>query len=139
MPASKKPKKSLSDDHKAALSSGRTASNAVKRYLDAIEANRPKRGRKRTVETVHAQLEAIAEEIATASSITRLNLIQKQTNLTKELGGFDDVVDMSALEADFVAHALAYSETKGISRATWRALNVPSELLDEAGIPGARG
>ncbi len=129
----------MSDDHKAALSSGRTASNAVKRYLDAIEANRPKRGRKRTIETVEAQLESISEEIANASSITRLNLIQRQSNLIEELGSFDEVVDMSALEADFVTHAFAYSEAKGITRATWRALNVPAELLEQAGITRARG
>ena len=36
--------------------SGRTSGNAVRRYLEALENNRPKRGRKRTPESINARL-----------------------------------------------------------------------------------
>ncbi|GIU89637.1 MAG: hypothetical protein KatS3mg010_0736 [Acidimicrobiia bacterium] len=54
----------MSDDHKAALAEGRNQSRAVSRYLDALEANRPKRGRKRTADSVKKRLAAVEAELA---------------------------------------------------------------------------
>jgi hypothetical protein len=42
------PKRAMSKQHKAALAVGRAEGLAVRRYLDALEAHKPKRGRKRT-------------------------------------------------------------------------------------------
>ncbi len=41
-------KRSMSAEHKAALAEGRNLSRSISRYLDALEAHKPKRGRKRT-------------------------------------------------------------------------------------------
>jgi hypothetical protein len=46
----------LSEDHKAALAEGRAQGRAVRRYLEALEAHRPRRGRKRTVESMRKPL-----------------------------------------------------------------------------------
>ena len=49
-------KRSMSDDHKAALAAGRNEGRAVRRYLEALEAHKPKRGRKRTPESIEKRL-----------------------------------------------------------------------------------
>ena len=45
----------MSDEHKAALAEGRAQGRAVRAYLEALEANKPRRGRKRTVATARAR------------------------------------------------------------------------------------
>src|SRR5689334_9539098 len=45
--APKKKTRAMSDEHKAALAEGRAQGRAVRLYLEALEANKPKRGRKR--------------------------------------------------------------------------------------------
>ena len=47
-----KPARSMSDSHKEALATGREQGRAVRRYLEALEANKPRRGRKRTAEGI---------------------------------------------------------------------------------------
>ena len=51
----------MSDSHKAALAEGREQGRAVRRYLEALEAHKPKRGRKRTPDSVQKRLAAIDE------------------------------------------------------------------------------
>jgi hypothetical protein len=50
------PKRAMSKQHKAALAVGRAEGLAVRRYLDALEAHKPKRGRKRTPESIEGGL-----------------------------------------------------------------------------------
>lgn len=136
-PAAKRGRKtgsSMSDEHKAALASGRESGRAVRSYLDALESHKPKRGRKRTKESIAARLVAIDTELALASPIVRLGLIQEQLDLTAEREAMDQVVDLSALEAQFVKHAKAYGTSKGISYAAWRSVGVSAEVLRSAGI-----
>src|ERR1700689_982496 len=45
----------MSQAHKEALAIGREEGRAVRRYLEALEAHRPKRGRKRSQETIQKQ------------------------------------------------------------------------------------
>lgn len=141
MPVKKKTKseaktrrRTMSDDHKSALAEGRAVGGSVRHYLEALDANQPKRGRKRTAESVTKRLEAIDLELAGASAIKRLNLLQEQSDLRAELDTVDDRVDISALEEEFVQHAAAYSATKGISYKTWRSYPVSSDVLKRAGI-----
>ena len=54
MATSKRSKAPMSDEHKAALAEGRNQGRAVRNYLEALDQNRPKRGRKRTTESVLA-------------------------------------------------------------------------------------
>jgi hypothetical protein len=124
----------MTDQHKAALAEGRNESRAVKRYLEALEANRPKRGRKRSQDSIEKRLAEIETQIPTADPLKRVNLIQERLNLRNALGSTEDTVDMVALEAEFVRAAAGYSARKGLTYAAWRELGVEPALLAKAGI-----
>src|SRR6478609_10256730 len=104
----------LSEDHKAALAEGRSQGRAVRRYLEALEANKPKRGRKRTPESVQKRLDKIATDLPSADPLKRLQLTQEQLDLEAELAAGESTVDLAALEKDFIAAAAAYGSRKGI-------------------------
>ena len=127
-------KRSMTDDHKAALAAGRTEGRAVRRYLEALEAHKPKRGRKRTPESIDKRLRAIEDQLATADPLSRVNLIQERMDLSNELDGMQEKVDLTELEQEFVKAALGYSERRGISYAAWREAGVPASVLTQAGI-----
>ncbi len=137
--AKKGPKNPLSDQHKAAMAAGRTEGRAVREYLDALRANKPKRGRKRTPDSIKARLAKIDDELITASALDELRLIQERRNLTDELDTMGAAVDVSAFEAEFVKVAKAYSQRQGISYATWRDVGVEAAVLKAAGIGRAAG
>jgi uncharacterized protein YicC (UPF0701 family) len=124
----------MSDSHKAALAEGREQGRAVRRYLEAMEAHKPKRGRKRTPESVQKRLAAIEERLADADALTRLHLVQERMDLSAELSSTDNTVDMQALEDEFVAAAAPYGARKGITYAAWRQLGVDPGVLRRAGI-----
>lgn len=124
----------MSDEHKAALAEGREQGRAVRRYLEALEANRPRRGRKRSPESVKKRLATIESEIDTADPLRRVHLVQERSDLQAELEATEPKVDLEALEKDFVEAAAPYSERKGITYATWREVGVPANVLSRAGI-----
>jgi hypothetical protein len=136
MPAAKKSRKSspMTEDHKAALASGRAEGRAIRVYLEALDAQAPKRGRKRTPESIQKQLAELDNKMATANALTRVNLFQQQLDLELELGRLEEVVDISTLEAGFIAHAKSYSERKGVTKAAWRSAGVPAGVLKAAGF-----
>ena len=127
-------KKAMSEDHKQALAVGRAEGRSVRNYLEALESSRPKRGRKRTKESISARLEVIAAELEEADPLRRLQLAQEELNLTEELSTMDNVVDLKQLEEDFVSVAKSYAERKGISYAAFREVGVPASVLKAAGI-----
>lgn len=129
----------MSDEHKAALAEGRTQGRAVRNYLEALEAHKPKRGRKRTPESITKRLERIDEELATAGQMRRLELIQERLDLKNELENVNQVVDLTELEAAFIKAAKPYAERKGISYAAFREVGVPAATLKAAGISRAQG
>lgn len=129
----------MSAEHKAALAVGREESRAVRRYLEALEAHKPKRGRKRTAEGIEARLEQIEDRLATADPLTRVHLVQERINLQNELANKEEAVDLDALEDEFVASAKGYGERKGITYAAWRAAGVDANVLRRAGIARTRG
>jgi len=124
----------MSDSHKAALAEGREQGRAVRRYLEALEAHRPKRGRKRTPESVERRLTAIDEKLNDADALTRLHLSQERMNLEAELSSTDNAVDLGALEEEFVVAASEYGKRKGITYAAWRQAGVDPGVLRRAGI-----
>ena len=124
----------MSDSHKAALAEGRDQGRAVRRYLEALEAHKPKRGRKRTPESVQKRLLTIDEKLPDADALTRLHLVQERMNLTTELANAGDTVDLQALEDEFVAAAAPYGARKGITYAAWRSMGVDPAVLRRAGI-----
>jgi hypothetical protein len=124
----------MSDSHKAALAEGREQGRAVRRYLEALEAHKPKRGRKRTPESIQKRLSAIEEQLSTADPLTRVHLVQERMNLETELAAGDNGVDMTTLEEGFVAAAGPYGQRKGITYAAWREAGVDPSVLRRAGI-----
>ena len=132
-PAEKAPR-SMSDAHKEALAEGREQGRAVRRYLEALEANKPRRGRKRTPEGIQRRLAAIEERMATADALSRLHLAQERMDLEQALASESEGVDMAALETAFVKAAGPYSKRKGIGYEAWRAANVEPRVLKAAGI-----
>jgi hypothetical protein len=128
----------MSDSHKEALAEGRNHARIVGRYLEALEANKPKRGRKRTAESVKKRLDAVAEELKDSGGLGRLNLLQERRDLEVELATMQaGTPDLSGLEKDFVKVAKAYSAKKKISYGAWREFGVPPETLKKAGITRA--
>ncbi|HET6963274.1 MAG TPA: hypothetical protein VFH58_00790 [Acidimicrobiales bacterium] len=136
--ASKTTKSAMSAEHKQALAVGREESRAVRRYLEALEAHKPKRGRKRTTEGIEARLRQIEEKLPAADPLTKVHLVQERINLESELANKEEAVDLAALEKDFVAAAKGYGERKGITYAAWRAAGVDANVLRKAGVPRTR-
>ncbi len=127
-------KAGMTDSHKAALAEGRDQGRAVRRYLEALEANKPKRGRKRTPETMKKRLDRIQEEMGKADPLLRLQLVQERMDLERQIETAGSTVDLTELEQDFIEAASGYSERKSISYAAWRELGVSAATLKAAGI-----
>jgi len=141
MPMAKKPaaakrqQRTMSDEHKAALAEGREQGRVVRRYLEALESHRPKRGRKRTQESVAKRLAAVDEQLASADALSKLHLVQERMDLELELsaaGG--DGAEMEELEAAFIELAAEYGRRKGLTYEAWRAVGVEPRVLKAAGI-----
>ncbi len=129
----------MSKAHKEALAKGREEGRTIRRYLDALESTRRRPGRQRTPESIQKQLVAIDTRLASADQLTRLNLVEQQRRLKRELTSSAKPVDISALEKDFVKVAKSYGERKGITYSSWRAVGVSATTLSKAKIPRTRG
>lgn len=132
--ASPSKRSSMSPEHKKALAEGREFGRAVRLYLESLEQNKPKRGRKRTPDGIKKRLAAIDESLRIAGSTRKLQLIQERIDLRKQLDKVGQKTDSKELEAGFVKVAKGYGENKGISYAAWREWGVPIEVLGKAGI-----
>ena len=119
----------LSKAHKDALASGRSEAVAVKAYLEALDRNKPRRGRPRTVASVQGQLDKVRKALIDAAPLERLQLTQQRMDLERDLKAMQSTQDLAALEKAFVRVAKAYSERKGISVAAWRELGVSAAVL----------
>ena len=124
----------MSDDHKAALAEGRAQGRAVRAYLEALEANKPRRGRKRTPESMRARIDKIDASIDEADAMSRLHMVQERLDLVAAIDAAEATVDLAGLEDGFVAAAAPYSDRKNISYAAWREVGVSAEVLKRAGI-----
>jgi len=135
MPARPKRTRSpMTDAHKAALAEGREQGRAVRRYLEALEAHKPKRGRKRTPESIQKRLTAIEEKLPEADPLSRLQLVQERMDLERQLEAADPSVNLSELEDEFVKAAPDYGQRKGITYGAWREAGVDAAVLRRAGI-----
>jgi hypothetical protein len=120
--------------HKEALALGREQSRHVGAYLDALAANKPKRGRKRTSETIRKQLADVESRLPAATGLKRLELAQAKIDLRRELETVGEKVDLSHLRKNFLKQAKSYGERKGLSYQAWREAGVPVQDLRDAGI-----
>jgi len=120
--------------HKDALARGRDEGRAVRRYLEAIERNRPRRGRKRSPESVRKRLSDVDERLESADPLARLHLLQERADLQAELARASSSNDLGSLEKAFVKVAKAYGQRKGIEYNAWRAAGVSAAVLQRADI-----
>lgn len=124
----------MSDEHKAANAKARAENRVVSAYLEALESNRPRPGRRRTAESMRQRIEAIGEALESATPIRRVQLVQERIDLERALSAPSETVDISELEDGFVAVAVSYSGRKGITYSAWREVGVPAAALRRAGI-----
>ena len=124
----------MSDEHKAANARARAENRSVSTYLEALESNRPRPGRRRTAESMRKRIEAIGEALESATPIRRVQLVQERIDLERALSAPSETVDISELEDGFVAVAVSYSGRKGITYSAWREVGVPAAVLKRSGI-----
>ena len=127
----------MSDEHKAAMAEGRAQGRAVRAYLEALETHKPKRGRKRTPESMRARIATIDDTIGDADPMKRLELVQERMDLEAAVEAAETTVDLTELEDAFAAAARGYGERKVISYGAWREVGVPASVLRKAGISRA--
>jgi uncharacterized protein YicC (UPF0701 family) len=132
--AKRGPKSPLTDQHKAALAQGRVEGRAVRAYLEALRGNKPKRGRRRTSDSIKKRLNTINDQLKSADPLTEVRLVQERRDLTSELDGMQSNVDLKTIEDDFVKVVANYSKRQGISYASWREVGVPASVLTKAGL-----
>jgi hypothetical protein len=133
-PAAAPTKRAPSDDPKRALAQGRQEGRIVRDYLEALRANKPRRGRRRPAESINTRLATIEQELSDAAPIDQLRLLQERYDLLAALGAVEDDVDIALLEAAFINVAASYGERQGIAYASWREVGVPAEVLKRANI-----
>ena len=91
------------------LAEGRAHGRSVRNYLEALEAHKPKRGRKRTPESIRTRLAAIDSSLAGADPLGRVTLIQERMDLSAEL---------NAMSAPAVDLGVAGERVRGGRRVT---------------------
>lgn len=124
----------MSASHKNALANGRTEGRIIREYLEIVEAIKPKRGRRRTPESITKRLAVIATELKTADPVTKVRLIQERLNLRTELAGMKTKTEVGTAEARFIKVARSFSVRNDISYDAWREFGVTPAVLKRAGI-----
>ena len=124
----------MTDEHRAANAKARDENRAVDEYLDALEAHRPRPGRRRSAESMRKRLDSISTALESARPRQRLELVQERIDLEQQIVSDTQTVDISNSEETFVEIAVAYSGRKGITYPAWREIGVPAAVLQRAGI-----
>jgi uncharacterized protein YicC (UPF0701 family) len=124
----------MTDEHKEALARGRAEGKAVRDYLEALRANKPRRGRKRTPESISRRITTIDADISNADPLTELKLVEERRRLVEDLSTLGNKVDIEQLEKSFIKVARGYGERQGISYASWREVGVEARVLRSAGL-----
>lgn len=130
--------KTMTDAHKEALAQGRSDGRAVKQYLEALAAHKPRRGRPFNVEAAEAEIIEIDAVIGqNVGALEGLQLAQRRIDLADRItavAGAEDHGSLDDLEEAFVKAAAPYSERKGITYSAWRSAGVSAATLKKAGI-----
>ena len=136
MPTKKQPpkKSNMSVAHKNALANGRNEGRIIREYLEIVEATKPRRGRRRTPESIARRLADINAELKTTDPVTKVRLIQERLNLRTELAGMKSKNEVVAAETKFVKVAKSFSQRNDITYEAWREFGVVPTVLKRAGI-----
>lgn len=121
-------------EHKAKLVEGRADARVVKAYLQYLDENKPKRGRRRTVDSISNRLAQIDAELPNETALSRLKMFQERTDLTNELEALGRVADGSELREEFVGCASRYAAAHGLKAGAFRQMGVDTATVKEAKI-----
>lgn len=125
---------SMSASHKKALANGRNEGRIIREYLEVVEATKPKRGRRRTPESITKRLTTIANELRATDPVTKVRLIQERLNLRNELASMKSKTEIALAESKFIKVARSFSNRNDITYDAWREFGVSSAVLKKAGI-----
>ncbi len=131
----------LTENNRANLRSAgniRTETAIIRRYLSALNEEKPRRGRRKTVESVQRRIDYIRANLSDANPLMKVHLHQELINCKKELEQLNAKNKLASLEADFIQIAKDYSLRKSISYTAWRVSGVPASVLKRAGITRTR-
>lgn len=132
--SSRKKNPTMSTAHKKALANGRTEGRVIREYLEIVEAIKPKRGRRRTPESITRRLGVINTELKTADAVTKVRLIQERLNLRRELSAMKSKTEIVSAETKFIKVARSFSQRNDITYDAWREFGVTPTVLKKAGI-----
>lgn len=124
----------MSASHKKALANGRNEGRIIREYLEVVEATKPKRGRRRTPESITKRLTTIANELRATDPVTKVRLIQERLNLRNELASMKSKTEIALAESKFIKVARSFSNRNDITYDAWREFGVSSAVLKKAGI-----
>lgn len=124
----------MSNAHKKALAEGRSEGRIIREYLEVVEATKPRRGRRRTPESIARRLTVINNELKVADPVTKVRLIQERLNLRTELAAMKTKTEVVAAESKFVKVAKRFSDRNDITYDAWREFGVSPTVLKRAGI-----
>lgn len=124
----------MSVAHKKALANGRNEGRIIREYLEIVEATKPRRGRRRTPESIAKRLSLLTQELKTADPVTKVRLIQERLNLKTELASMKTKNEIAAAETRFVKVAKSFSQRNDITYDAWREFGVTPAVLKRAGI-----
>lgn len=128
----------MSTAHKKALADGRREGRTIREYLEIVEATKPRRGRRRTPESIARRLTVINSSLRHADPVTKVRLIQERLNLRTELAGMKTKSQITEAESRFVKVARTFSRRNGITWDAWREFGVSETVLKKAGIEPTR-
>ena len=133
-----------SGERRASGAGGTAASRAVRAYLTALRDAPPKPvmlgvdgfpARSDDPTEIAAAADALAEQAQSGTDVLAvLRTSQKVIDLRGWAHAFAQAAEAGDLEAGFVEHAANYAKSAGITREAFRAVGVPSDVLDRAGL-----
>jgi hypothetical protein len=127
----------VTEEQKAAMTTGRREGRAVRLYLEALRYNRRSSTTAEGKQMVQESLSAIRSELADNPTVQReLELVEERLRLLRRLAGYiGRDRSFRRLEDAFVEVAASYAARKGISYRSFREVGVSIQALRRAGIP----
>ena len=129
----------MTAEHKAAMARGRAEGEVVRDYLEALRTKKPKRGRKRTPDSIKKRLEPIEAELQRRRPpSTSCGWCRSAATSAASSRRWAAASTSARSRTAFVKVAKAYSERQGISYAVVaRRRRVEAAVLKRAGISRA--
>ncbi|HVE93352.1 MAG TPA: hypothetical protein VNB24_00425 [Acidimicrobiales bacterium] len=109
---------------------------AVRRYLSALDMQRPGRSAAKTSESILHRIHHVDTLLMSADPVSRLHLTQERIDLHAEqlrIAASPEPA-LAEFEEAFVRAARSYGERHGLTYSAWRQIGVNADVLERAGI-----